>query len=220
MTRLIFCDLDSTLLPAGRDRLSAEILEHITRLTNKGVQLCIASGRPYSQLKALLGPLYRRVYFICHDGALIMHRDCVLYKRPLQKPEALLGGCEATLFTRAGETALSAADRPLESINRAGGEILKIALPERRTALGARSCYQNGGIYEYVNTDADKGAAAKALCEKLRISPERCAALGDGENDIPLLKFIPRAFRMPQSHPLLCDMGLPVKTAEEFLKDI
>ena len=55
MTRIVFCDLDNTLLPAGRDRIDAETLAQIKRITDKGIHFCVASGRPYSQLKKLFG---------------------------------------------------------------------------------------------------------------------------------------------------------------------
>ncbi|MBR3593640.1 MAG: HAD family phosphatase [Clostridia bacterium] len=221
MTRLVFCDLDGTLLSSGRDRLPGVVLSEIKRITDKGIYFCIASGRPYSQLKSLLGEHYRRVVFICLDGAITMHRDCVLGKHPLARPEELLGYADATLFCRGGETEISAAlaaARITEAINRAGGEVLKIALHGKKANSGfARLCYEGGGIYEYVQNGVDKGTAAKALCEKLRIDPSNTAALGDGENDIPLLRFAGKAFRMPQSHRALADLGFPVCESEKFL---
>ena len=67
--------------------------------------------------------------------------------------------------------------------------MLKIALHGNpRHSDSARLCYEGGGIYEYVQNGVDKGAAAKALCEKLRIDPADTAALGDGENDISMIR--------------------------------
>lgn len=225
MTRIVFCDLDGTLLPAGRDRLSAETLAQIKRITDKGVYFCVASGRPYSQLKALFGELYRRVIFICLDGALTMHRDCVLAKRRLPYPERILSGdTRATLFCRGGETEMPAgqsAQNVISILNRAGGEALKIALYGRPYhGEGARLCYQSGDIYEYVAPCANKGSAAKTLMEKLRVSPEQAVALGDGENDIPLFREVGKAFRTPICHQSLCDMGFSPKNAEELLSEI
>ncbi len=223
MTRIVFCDLDNTLLPAGRDRLDSETLAHIKRITDKGIFFCVASGRPYSQLKSLFGELYRRIVFICLDGALTMHRDCVLAKRPLPRPERLLSGdTRATVFCRGGEKELPAglpSQRIAEEINRAGGEVLKIALygkPAASSAL-ARLCYQSGDIYEYVAPCADKGSAADTLLKKLCISAEQSAALGDGENDIPLLRTVKAAYRTPVCHASLRDMGLESKSVQEFL---
>ncbi len=220
MTRLVFCDLDGTLLPAGRDRLEKDILSEIKRLTDKGIHVCVASGRPYSQLKALFGELYRRIIFICLDGALIMKENCVLAKSPLPHPENLING-RATLFFRGGEKELAeglSSQRIMEEINKAGGEILKVALMGKPAAAGsARLCYQNGGIYEYVALGTDKGSAARQLCEKLRIDLADTTALGDGENDVPLLRLVGKPFRTPVSHPSLIDMGIAEKTAKDFL---
>ena len=220
MTRIVFCDLDGTLLPRGEGKISAETLSEIRRITDKGIYFCVASGRPYSSLKKLFGDCYRRIIFICLDGALTMHRDCVYGKNPLPFPERLLG-TEATLFCRGGETTVPAnlpSSRITEVINRAGGEILKIARDSRAPESDfARLCYQGDNIYEYVARTADKGAAALALCKKLCVSPDCTAALGDGENDIPLLRAAGLAFRIPDSHSKLADLGFAPKTKEEFL---
>ncbi len=222
MTRIVFCDLDNTLLPAGRDRIDGEILSEIKRITDKGIYFCVASGRPYGQLKSLFGELYRRVVFICLDGALTMHRDCVLEKRLLPHPERLLGGeSPATLYSRTSERELPAelsSQRIKEELNRAGG-ILKIALYGKPAFSElSRLCYQSGDIYEYVAPCANKGSAATALMEKLRIDPQKSAALGDGENDIPLLRVAGSAFRTENCHAALRDMGLPAIAPLEFLK--
>jgi len=222
MIRIVFCDLDGTLLPRGGDRLSPETLKEIRRITDKGITFCVASGRPYSQLKKLFGEYYRRIVFICLDGALTMNRDCVLGKTPLPHPERLLGDSDATLFCREKISEIPASlpsTKIIEAINRAGGEILKIARKgSPRDSESARLCYEGDNIYEYVANGADKGTAAKALCDKLRISLDDAAALGDGENDIPMLRAVKTAFRVPDSHPALRDMGFPPKTIEEFLK--
>lgn len=222
MTRIVFCDLDNTLLPAGRDRIDAEILAEIKRITDKGIHFCVASGRPYSQLKKLFGEYYRRIIFICLDGALTMHRDCVLAKRLLPHPERLLTGeTPATLFGRTAERELPAglsSKRILEEINRTGS-ILKIALYGKPAFSElSRLCYQSGDIYEYVAPCANKGSAATALMEKLRINPQNSAALGDGENDIPLFRAVGSAFRTECCHPALRDVGLPAVSPLEFLK--
>ncbi len=223
MTRMIFCDLDGTLLPAGSDAVPAKTLAHIKRIVDKGILFCVASGRPYSSLKKFFGPLYRRIIFICLDGALIMHRDCVLYKKRITEPLKLLdNNSRAVLYSRTTEYELPA-DMPLsrraDTLNRAGGEIYKIALlGDVKPTPDTQICYSRDGLCEIVSRGTDKGAAAKLVMEKFAVSSAQTAALGDGDNDLPLLLATASAYRMNKCHSLLSDRGFPsVSNADEFL---
>ena len=79
MLRLVFCDVDGTLLPRGETAVSEETLDVLRRLTDRGITVAIASGRPYPQLRALFGALSHRLVFICLDGALTRRHDFVLH---------------------------------------------------------------------------------------------------------------------------------------------
>lgn len=223
MKKIIFCDLDGTLLPAGKSKLAESTLSHIKRITDKGMLFCVASGRPYSDLKRIFGPLYRKIIFICLDGTLIMHRDCVLYKNTLKNIKTLLGGTQrATVFCRQSKIELpperTLTDR-LSEVNKNGGEAFKIALygtPAENA--DARLCYSRDGIYEYVPRSADKGVAARVVLDKFRTDAQNAAALGDGDNDLALLRAVETPYTVTNCHPLLLDCGFPsVTTADEFL---
>ncbi len=223
MKQIIFCDLDGTLLPQGEPKIDSAVLSEIKRLIDKGVTFCVASGRPYSSLSRFFGPLSRNIVFICLDGALVMHRDCVLYKKPIKNASTLINGQKATAFFRMGELSIeeNTKDTVCQSlINKHGGEVLKVALYSRPyTADGARLCYQKDGIYEYVDHSADKGAAAEVVLKKFCTKAENAAALGDGENDLALLRAVDKPFRMERCHSSLSDCGFPVvSSACEFLK--
>ncbi len=226
MRKIVFCDLDGTLLPAETSRIPDTTLAHIKRITNKGVLFCVASGRPYSSLKRLFGECYRNIIFICLDGALIMHRDCVLYKSKIKRPERLLeNSLAATLFSRTAEHGIPA-ETPFKNrvsaLNMAGGEVYKIALlGDAAPTPETRVCYKKDGITEFVASGTDKGTAAKTVMEKFCVSIDNASALGDGDNDIPLFSAVGTAYRMEQCHPLLLDLKLPpVSSADEFLEKI
>ena len=89
MIRLIVSDVDGTLLQNGETELSGRMLEIIRKMTGRGVLFAVASGRAYHDLKRLFRPVFDRVAFICHDGALMMHRNCTLMKAPLKRETAL-----------------------------------------------------------------------------------------------------------------------------------
>lgn len=217
MLKLVICDLDGTLLPQGKQSIPRDTLAAIKHLTDTGVLFAVASGRPYSQLKPLFGALYRRIIFICLDGALVMHRDCVIYKNRLCKIEAarLISLCDkATVYGRTTQLQFDQNTpyrRRSEMLNRLGSEVFKVAVygtPLKSAA--ARLCYDRGGICEYVAHSADKGVAAKAVMDKFGVLHADTVAIGDGENDVALLRAVATPLRMQQSAPALCEMGVPI----------
>lgn len=210
MTRLVFCDLDGTLLPPSAQSIDKSLLTQIKRLVGRGVLFAVASGRPYETLKRLFGELSHKIIFVCLDGALVIYRDCVIHKKPLCRHEAArilsLSG-RATLYGRTTNAEI-AENTPAagieETINRLGSEVFKLAVFGDAPPISkGRICYNRGNITEYVAREADKGTAARAVMRRFSVKKEETAALGDGENDLPLLRAVGRPFCMPCSHPAL-----------------
>ena len=224
MIKMLFCDLDGTLLPQGAAAVSVNVKEKIRALIRKGVRFCVASGRPYEQMKALFGELSNDIIFICLDGALVMHRNCVLYKKRFCKLEAarLLSSATGEVYGRgvsATVTERDGAEAIKIKINRLGSEVFKVAVNDSPRETIGRVCYNKGGITEYVAADCDKGAAAKVVMQKFCVTAEETAALGDGENDLPLLKVVGSPAKMEKCAPVLAPLSIPsVSTAIEWLE--
>ena len=83
--RMIFCDVDGTLLPHGSKSLSDDVFMTINRAVSSGIHFCIASGRSYPDLKRLFSPVINNVTFICNDGSLMVENESVLFSSPLDK---------------------------------------------------------------------------------------------------------------------------------------
>ena len=88
MVKLIASDVDGTLLPAGQSAVSERLLERIAALADRGVLFAVCSGRAYHDLRALFAPVSDRIVFISHDGALVMYKDRVLMRTPLERDAA------------------------------------------------------------------------------------------------------------------------------------
>lgn len=228
MLRLVFCDVDGTLLPRGETALSEEASDLLRRLTDRGITVAIASGRPYAQLKSLFGALTHRLVFICLDGALTFHKNAVMHKRPLHPKavSALLKDYpKATIHGREEDYSLGGAPvgKPVSSLNDVGEPVLKLELFTDRVppeSLYYRLAYREPGIAELVAPCANKGNAAITLMEKLGIAPEQAVAFGDGRNDAELLAAVGHPFRMRGTLP---DCGAPetddvIATLHELFK--
>lgn len=228
MLRVVFCDVDGTLLPKGEEQLSAESLQVLKRLTDRGVMVVIASGRPYGQLRELFWALHTRLIYLCLDGALVMHKNCVLYKKSLLKCKskellAQYGG--GAVYGR--EYIYCVGNTPVVGKRVRGAEeipeeYLKLELPTgqlRGLHESFRVAYQNENTTELVAAGADKGAAARAVMQKFGVSPDQAIAFGDGENDIPLLCAVGHAYRMNGSLCTGCG-DLPIaQSVETVLKE-
>lgn len=209
MLRLVFCDVDGTLLPRGETTVSEETLDVLRRLTDRGITVAIASGRPYPQLRALFGALSHRLVFICLDGALTRRHDFVLHKRPLPAravtellkdyPKAAIHGRE-TVYSLGG----APVGRPINSQNEVGEPVLKLELFTDRVppeSLNYRLAYREPGIAELVAPCANKGNAAITLMGKLGINPDQAVAFGDSRNDVELLSAVGHPYRMRGTLP-------------------
>lgn len=220
MLRMVFCDVDGTLLPKTEQTISADTMNVLRRLLDRGITVVIATGRPYGQVKALFGSLFYRLVFLCMDGALVMHKNCVLYKKRLMKCKtkdllARYGG--AAIYGR--EQIYCVGNTPVDGKRvhipeEIPEDYLKVELPTGQvTGLheSFRIAYQNDRTTELVAAGADKGAAARVVMQKFGVSPEQAIAFGDGENDIPLLCAVGHAYRMKDS---LCTGFGDLPTAE------
>ena len=49
--KIVFCDLDGTILLHGDDKLSKEVVTGIEKLLDNNIIFCVASGRSYSELR-------------------------------------------------------------------------------------------------------------------------------------------------------------------------
>lgn len=62
---------------------------------------------------------------------------------------------------------------------------------------------QSADRLEMVPKHCDKGEAIRILQEKLGIAPENCYAIGDSENDLPMLKAVPNSIAMGECAPAI-----------------
>ncbi len=220
MLRMVFCDVDGTLLPKNEQQISADTLSVLRRLTDRGILVVIASGRPYAQLKSLFGPLFYKLIFLCMDGALVMHKNCVLYKKRLMKCKTKelierYGG--AAIYGR--EHVYCVGDTPVTGKRvhipeQIPEDYLKVELPTGQVSHlheSFRVAYQNERTTELVAAGADKGAAARVVMQKFGVRADQAIAFGDGENDIPLLCAVGHPYRMKDT---LCTGFADLPTAE------
>lgn len=81
MIKMVVSDIDGTLLKEGTSELKKEYFEIFEKLYDKGVKVVIASGRNYVEIDSIFHPLKDKAYFICCNGASIVYKEKIIYKK-------------------------------------------------------------------------------------------------------------------------------------------
>jgi len=89
MIKLIASDLDGTILLQNAQSVDNSLFETIHKISEKGIIFAPASGRQYNSLKMLFEPVEKDLMYIAENGALVMYKDEVLFKSPMNRKLAM-----------------------------------------------------------------------------------------------------------------------------------
>ena len=233
MYRLIVSDYDGTLVTPSEQELSPEFFTKLHSITNRGTLFAVASGRPYNQLKRLFAPAAGEVIFICNDGAQIMYKNCVLYKRTVDTfiakrlcAEAFDSGMTPILALREENHTVKTEQLSLPFF--VSGDIFKLIIAKNgcsaekleNAAVSAnlRCCFCDDTFIEFCHKDADKGKALRQLMQKFSVLPQQAAVLFDGENDLPMLPFTEHRFAVSAAEePIRRQATDIIENGQQFL---
>ncbi len=212
--RMIFCDVDGTLLPRGENVISNEVFNAITYAVSSNIVFCIASGRSYQDLKNLFDPVIDKVTFICNDGASVVKNNSLYYSTPLHKPqvacmsktykddyEAMVIYAKEYTYYLSDKTYSDFGIKITSSdVSQIPGDIFKVAFYKlsqkakiKLDNLGIKSgilnkVYEDAIWTEYIKAGTDKGTAAESVQKIHNVSIYETAAFGDNLNDLGMLR--------------------------------
>ena len=217
MIKLVVSDVDGTILKKGEESVPARVFEAIEKLKKAGKKVAVASGRTYGSLLKLFAPVKEDLYFICCDGAVTIHNDKVIYCKQIgigdvmdviRRPEyeghgivlctpktsyAVQGGDDflAVAYCQSGEYALR--NERLYDIKDPVAKIAVWSKSESATPLNflpksLRVAYNVGEWCEYTSAISNKGLAVSDLQMRLYLTKFDTAAIGDGINDVEMMK--------------------------------
>ena len=217
MIKLIVSDVDGTILTKEQNEVTGGMLCAIDSLKKAGKRVAVASGRTYGSLENLFSAVKEDLYFICCDGAVIIHNDKVIYckqigvgdvmdviKRPeyencgimlcTPKIPYVIRGSEdfsITAEAQSGEETFY-----VEKLHDIKEPIVKIAVwskkgdaqPLNFLPKSLRVAYNVGEWCEYTSAISNKGLAVSDLQMRLYLTKYDTAAVGDGVNDMEMMK--------------------------------
>ncbi len=233
MPKLILTDFDGTLFPKEKQELSAEFVQKIISLTDKGVYFAVNSGRPYATLKKLLAPLLNRTIFICNDGSQIMYKNCLLYKNSICAIKVNEICHKANINTLKPFAALRERNMPITEDIMAkkrlfGEDIYKLIFVKNNplthevkevkalaTEKGFRICYEDAEYLEFCAKSSDKGVATEFLKEKFGIKGD-IVAFGDTEGDYAMFEKANEVY-IPSTAKITYPGGKTVSDVQNFI---
>lgn len=211
--KIIFFDIDGTLLQLGITTLSPKTQYALDQLHQKGIPYYACSGRP-----SYILPKFNFDGWCCYNGAFCQQKDgTILFSRSLD-PEQLkimLANAEKmgkkVVLANADDMAKNGEDADLQDyIDIAKAYVPvdphfedRLKQPVYQAMVAIRNdqldellagTHDLAGIGWYpkaldiVHPLTDKGEAIRIVLDKLNLKPEDTLAFGDGANDIAMLK--------------------------------
>ena len=217
MIKLIISDVDGTILLKNETSVSQRVLDAIEKLKKCGKKVAIASGRTYGSLEKLFSSVKKDLYFICCDGAVVIHNDKVLYCKQIGMGDVLdvirrseYENCGILLCTpKTPYVVQGSEDFSITAETQSGEEtfyvrnlyeikdpVVKIAVwskdgnaePLNFLPKSLRVAYNVGEWCEYTSAISNKGLAVSDLQMRLYLTKFDTCAVGDGINDVEMMK--------------------------------
>lgn len=217
MTKIIFFDIDGTLIDMEKKRCSEKTLETLRRLQQKGIRICIATGR-----SPIVVPKFEGVEFdafLTYNGSYCYDKHQTILSNSLSKEDvftlihnAAALGRPLSLATK-DRLASNGKDDDLVAYYAFGGLEVQVADDFDQVAEG--EVYQvlmSGREEEYpkmlagthnakiaawwdravdiIPTAGGKGIGIEKMLEYYGLDKSEAMAFGDGNNDIPMLEAV------------------------------
>ena len=228
--KIVFFDIDGTLLNIGAERITEKTLEALKGLKAQGIKICIATGRPVATLPTFEGVVFDA--YIAFNGSLCYDQEGVILSTPLPGEDVskIIGnakkmGRAVSVATKtciaangsdtdlADYFALANVDVPVaenfEEICQEEVYQMMIGCQEGdREALlsgveGARITAWWDRAVDVIPITGGKGTAIKKVLAHYHLDPTEAMAFGDGNNDIEMLQSVGISVAMGNASPRL-----------------
>ncbi|WP_026582671.1 Cof-type HAD-IIB family hydrolase [Bacillus sp. J33] len=214
--RAIFIDMDGTLLKAS-NYISRRNMEAINRLINQGVKVFLATGRHYEVTAPYHKEIGLRTPMICLNGAAIHDAETgrVMQMTTVRLNEERFhhltaeSPCNVIIHTANGLYCKETNEeidywtevgqippRYIGDLRQATyQDVLKYSVRTGASSTELSALFKKEGEvidwndgFEIVAPNVSKWSAIKSLLTEFQISPNEVAAIGDGPNDIEMLR--------------------------------
>lgn len=215
--KIIFFDIDGTLVDPQTGRISDKTAEALIRLHENGIKICIATGRPPASL-----PNFHSIHidsFSTCSGSLCYSGEEIIFSLPLPPCAVDMLVQNAATVSRpvsvadARQLAANGYDRDLGDYYALAGltltpssdfeevcshpiyQIMIGCTKEQHQHFienvpGVKLSYSWERAVDVINRDAGKATAVQKILEYYHLEPSQALAFGDSYNDLDMLRAV------------------------------
>lgn len=221
--RIAFFDIDGTLIDMERKEVSEKTLEALRRLKERGVLLCLATGRGPLALPRFADVEFDA--FLTFNGSYCFNREQTIFSNPLSKEDVQILLRNAASLCRPVAIAtrdqipangkdedlgeyFSFAKREVEVSDRfedaARDEVYQLMLGCRRedyplllrgTRRAGIAAWWDRAV-DIIPSDGGKGVGIGTILRFYHLDRSQALAFGDGDNDVEMLQAVGRGIAM------------------------
>ncbi len=215
--KIAFFDIDGTMLPFGARQLPERMVETLNRLQEKGIRICVATGRSATELPKFEGVNFDA--YMTFNGSLCYDGNGDIFSNPL--PREALGNIIANasaigrpvgVATRTRLAAngvdqdladyyaiahlkLEAADDFDQVVQQEVYQVLVGSRPQEYPALlqnvqGAKIAAWWDRAVDVIPLSAGKNVGVMKVLEHYGLTTDQAMAFGDGNNDLEMLQTV------------------------------
>ncbi len=231
--RMIFFDIDGTLIDIGKKQISEKTLEALKKLKENGIKICIATGRAPMLVPDFPGVEFDA--FLTYNGSYCYDKYQDIFSNPLKKEDVSVIIRNAADIGRPVSLAMkhrlaaNGTDQDLSDYYSIAGIEVKIAenfdaIAENeeiyQIMVGCRRCehfllMKNAErarltawwdrAADIIPSDGGKGIAVGKILKRYGFTKDEAAAFGDGNNDIDMLQAVGTGIAMGNASQALRD---------------
>ena len=223
--KALLLDLDGTTIPMAGELPSERVIKRVKEVIKKGIHVVIATGRIRQNASPAIEALGITDPCIFYNGAQLYHmgEQRVLQQHVIETHEAIellkiFKGKSIELSSASGKIEFVEPPKDLEKLEIFGCYVprltkkeadmymLKLSAFPHLKAIMATKTWDGLPVVGVTNVNATKQEAISHVINYFKIDPKEMVAVGDGENDMPMV--------------IAAGMGVAMGNAAESLKEV
>lgn len=215
--KIIFFDVDGTLIDMNRKHISEKTLEALTRLKQNGIRICLATGRTPVSLPVIPGITFDA--YLTFNGSYCFSGDQTIFNSPIPPADVQTILKNAAAIHRpvslASKNRVAANGKDADLVQYyafanleveiaddfeafSNGDIYQIMLGCRKAdhahllknVSQAKITYWWDRAVDIIPANSGKGIGVQSILSYYRINSSQAMAFGDGNNDIEMLEAV------------------------------
>ena len=238
--KIIFFDFDGTLFDPKTQRVSEKTMHTLNALREKGIKLCLATGRSPFALPDMGG--WEFDAYLTYNGALCYNKSQTIFSNPVSGEDVQKVMANAAALGRPVSLALkdrliaNGKDKDLEDYYAVAGLQLTVAEDFAQACqgdvyqvmLGCRECEKAAAVrgiagvkivtsweraIDVIPKNGGKGCGIEKILEHYGFTKNQALAFGDSHNDLEMLQTVGTGIAMGNAAPELKEVADAVCSA-------